>query len=136
MKEPRHILIVEDEEGAGRTLALILGREGYNTEIAVCAEEAIEKACERFFHIALIDIGLPDMEGIELVPLLKAKHPDMMFIIVTAYASMTTAIRAMKEQVLADITKPLNMDELVKLPAHRAEHLLNCLQTFTISVFA
>ncbi len=113
MNRKESILIVDDDESSHRSLTLIFGRKGYETETAGTGREAIEKAQRRFFNLALLDIKLPDMEGVELLVPLKHLHPDMVVIMVTAYASTKTAIRAMNEGASAYITKPLNMDEVL-----------------------
>jgi len=113
MDRKESILIVDDDESSHRSLTLIFDRKGYETETAGTGEEAIEKAQKRFFNLALLDIKLPDMEGVELLVPLKRLHPDMVVIMVTAYASSKTAIRAMNEGASAYITKPLNMDEVL-----------------------
>ncbi len=113
MNRKESILIVDDDESSHRSLTLIFGRKGYETETAGTGREAIKKAQRRFFNLALLDIKLPDMEGVELLVPLKHLHPDMVVIMVTAYASTKTAIRAMNEGASAYITKPLNMDEVL-----------------------
>jgi len=113
--EKASILIVDDDESTRKTLSLILGRKGYRTETAGTGQEAIEKAQGRFFNVALLDIKLPDMEGTELIAPLKTMHADMevIVIMVTAYASMDTAMAALNKGASAYITKPLNMDEVL-----------------------
>jgi len=90
-----------------------LGRKGYGVETAATGRDALEKAQGRFFNLALLDIKLPDMEGVELLEPLKKSHPDMVKIMVTAYASVETAIDALNKGASAYITKPLNMDEVL-----------------------
>ncbi len=107
------ILIVDDDQTSCKTLALIFEKGGYETETAGTGQEAVEKVRERFFNLALLDIKLPDMEGVELLAPLKEMHPDMVVIMVTAYASLETAVRAVNEGASAYITKPLNMDRVL-----------------------
>ena len=109
------ILIVDDDESTCRILTLIFGKQGYETETARTGREAIEKAQERFFNLALLDIKLPDMEGVELLGPLKEMHPDMVVIMVTAYASLETAVQALNEGASAYIIKPLKMDEVLAI---------------------
>jgi signal transduction histidine kinase/DNA-binding response OmpR family regulator len=111
MEEQASLLIVDDDESTRRSLALIFSKKGYETETAETGQEALEKARERFFNVALLDIKLPDMEGVELLAPLKEMHPDMVLIIVTAYASLRTAVQALNSGASAYITKPLNMDD-------------------------
>jgi len=118
MDEKESILIVDDDESTLKTLALIFDQKGYETETAMTGREAIEKAREMLFNLVFLDIKLPDMEGVELLAPLKKMHPDMVVIIITGYASLETAVRALDEGAAAYITKPLNMDEvLVKVRA-------------------
>jgi len=113
MDEEKSILIVDDDESTSRTLSLIFRKKGYATETAVTGREALEKARERFYNVVLLDIKLPDMEGIKLLAPLKKMHPDMVALMVTAYASLNTAVQALNKGASAYITKPLNMDEVL-----------------------
>ncbi len=113
MKTKYSIIIVDDDESMCRSLTLIFEKKGYETETAGTGREALEKASKRFFNMALLDIKLPDMEGVELLSPLKEMHPDMLVIMVTAYASLETAMRALNEGAYAYITKPLNMDQVL-----------------------
>ena len=113
MDKKTRILIVDDDESARKALTLIFSEKGYELETAGTGRQAIEKARERFFNIALLDIKLPDMEGVELIAPLKEVHPDMVMIMITAYASLETAVRALNAGASAYITKPLNMDEVL-----------------------
>ena len=113
MKNEPCILIVDDDDSTCRSLRLIFGKKGYEAEAVATGREAIEKAQQRLFNLALLDIKLPDMEGIKLLAPLKEMHPDMVVIMVTAYASLESAVRALNEGASAYITKPLNMDEVL-----------------------
>ena len=111
--EKESILIVDDDVITCRSLELAFSRKGYKTEIARTGFEAIEKVKDRFFNVALLDIKLPDMEGTELLAPLKELHPHIDVIMVTAFASLATATRALNEGAFAYITKPVNMDEVL-----------------------
>jgi len=113
MDEKKSILVVDDDESTLKTLALILEEKGYETETALTGREALEKARERFFNLAFLDIRLSDMEGVELLAPLKKMYPNMVVIIITGYASLETAVRALHEGAAAYITKPLNMDAVL-----------------------
>ena len=71
MKNPSHILIVDDDESTCEILALIFGRKGYEVETAGTGREALEKTRTSLFDLTLLDIWLPDMKGIELLVPLK-----------------------------------------------------------------
>lgn len=113
MEGKASILIVDDDESTCKSLSLIFKRKGYDTECAHTGQAAKGKIGDRFFNLALFDIKLPDMEGVELIPVLKEKHPDTVIIMVTAHASLETAIRAMNEGASSYITKPINVDDVL-----------------------
>jgi len=107
------ILIIDDDESTCKSLKLILGKKGYKTDIAQTGREAMKKLQGNSFNVALLDIKLPDIEGLKLLKPLKKKHPDMAVILVTAYASVKTATQALNEGAIAYITKPLNIDDML-----------------------
>ena len=113
MEEKASILIVDDDENICRSLRLIFEKKGYETETAGMGREALEKAQGRFFSLALLDIRLPDMEGVELLSPLKEMRPEMTVIMITAYASLESAVRALNEGASGYIIKPLNVDEVL-----------------------
>jgi len=121
MDRKESILIVDDDESISRTLSLIFREKGYEVKTAGTGREALEKAQRRFFNVALLDIKLPDMEGVKLLAPLKKMHPDMVVIMVTAYASLETAMQALNERASAYITKPLNMDAVLATVAEAIE---------------
>jgi diguanylate cyclase (GGDEF)-like protein/PAS domain S-box-containing protein len=112
-QEPPRILVVDDEPDMCWALENILRPAGYAVITTTSGAEAIEKAQGRFFNLALLDIRLPDMEGIELVAPLKEMHPDMVVMIITGYASLDSAVQALNGGASAYLTKPLNMDEVL-----------------------
>jgi PAS domain S-box-containing protein len=110
MQAKPHILIIDDDHGSNRTLALIFGRKGYETDTATSGQEALDKAREKTFNLALLDIKLPDIKGVTLIPSLKQLCPDIAVIIITGYASIDTAVQALDYGATAYLTKPLDMD--------------------------
>ena len=116
LDEKKSILIIDDEKNICRTLTLIFNKIGYHVETVKTGNKALEKIHKRFFDIALIDIKLPDIEGIELISPLRKIHPSMELIMITGQGSMETAISALNKSETYYITKPLNMDDvLVKI---------------------
>ncbi len=113
VKEKESILIVDDDESTLRTLTLIFKGKGYQTETAGTGREALERVRERFFNVVLLDIKLPDMEGVKLLAPLKQMYPDMVLLMVTAHASLETVVQALNEGASAYIAKPLNMDSVL-----------------------
>jgi DNA-binding NtrC family response regulator len=120
------ILIVDDEESQRGPLAGFLEKQGFDVTTAASGPEAIKVCQERHFEIALIDLKMPGMDGIELLGKLKEKSPEMQVIMMTAYGSVETAVEAMKLGAYNYVGKPINLDEL-KLNINRAlesHHLL------------
>jgi PAS domain S-box-containing protein len=107
------ILIVDDDESTCRTLTFIFQKKGFHVLTALTGREALSLIQNKQFNVALLDIKLPDMEGLDLVTAFKTMDPDMGIIMVTAYASLETAVQALTEGASAYITKPLNMDAVV-----------------------
>jgi len=112
MSEKASILIVDDDEGLRKSLGLIIKEKSYRVETARTGQEALEKAWGKEINLALVDLKLPDMEGVNLIPTLKEMHPELAVIVTTGFASIETAIQALNKGASAYITKPLNMDEL------------------------
>ncbi len=106
------ILIIDDDKDTRKGLSKILGEKGYKIETAGTGKEAIRKAEERFFNLALLDIKLPDIKGTELLPALKKIHPHIDVIIVTGYASLENTVQALNGGASAYMTKPIDLDEL------------------------
>ncbi|MFH1008008.1 MAG: response regulator [Candidatus Latescibacterota bacterium] len=113
MIERPRILIVDDDESICSSLKLILDRKGYETEWAGTGREALEKVQARFFNLVLLDIQLPDTEGVALLGPFREAHPDMVVIMVTGHASLESAMGALNEGASAYVTKPMDMEEVL-----------------------
>ncbi len=133
MGEKESILIVDDDESTRKSLALILGKKGYETGTAGTGREALERVQERFFNVALLDIKLPDMEGVELLMPLKRMHPEMSVLMITGHSSLESAVRASLEGALAYITKPLNMDSVLAAVSKALEKQRRAVATWRLS---
>jgi len=107
------LLIVDDDKELCQVIADIFREKGYVVEVAHDGKEAEDKLQERSYRVALIDIKLPDMEGTELLRRLKEMHPETDAIMITAYATLESAIKAMREGAFAYVQKPLAMDEVI-----------------------
>ena len=115
MEEKSNILIVDDDESTCKTLTLIFGKKGYETVTAGTGQEALEKAEKRCFNLTLLDIKLPDIEGIKLIAPLKEINPDMVVIMITGHASIENAVQALNEGASAYIIKPLDIDQVLMM---------------------
>ncbi len=117
MPEKVSLLIVDDDEGMLETLSDILKEKGYQTETAKTGTKAIEKAKVYPFDIVLLDIKLPDMLGIEVLRTLRKEQPAMMIIMITAHATLTSAVDALNLGANAYIMKPIDpeiLDQTIK----------------------
>jgi DNA-binding NtrC family response regulator len=107
------ILIVDDDPGILSTLREILERNGFTVETSANAADAIEKAKETSFLIALLDIKLPDMEGTQLLKEIRKIRPATKCIMVTGFASLDNAVSSLNSGAAAYIMKPVNPADLI-----------------------
>jgi DNA-binding NtrC family response regulator len=108
------ILVVDDDDGIRESMKAILEDEGYNVDLAESGKEAILKTQKMAYNLVLLDIRLPDMEGIELLKLLKDSVPKIRKIMVTGYPSVQNAIAALNKGADAYLIKPVRLKKLLK----------------------
>jgi DNA-binding NtrC family response regulator len=116
------ILIVDDELVVRDSLSKWFTSEGYTARPAGSAREALEVIQQMEFDIALIDIKMPGMDGMELQSRLHEADPELTVVIMTGYASVDTAVQALKHGAYDYITKPVDPDELSHVVANALEH--------------
>ncbi|RJS68282.1 response regulator [Candidatus Bathyarchaeota archaeon] len=109
------ILVVDDDENIRKVLTKILEDEGYTVESVGTAKEAIEITKRKFYNLALIDIRLPDMEGVKLLTKIRDTTPKMRKIIITGYPTLRNAIEAVNKGADAYIVKPFDMDKALNV---------------------
>ena len=114
MGEPARILVIDDDENIRKVLATILEDEGYIVETAETAKKGIEKSEKAFYNLALIDVRLPDMEGIELLSKLRNTKPKMRKIIVTGYPTLQNAVAAVNKGADAYVMKPFEVEKILQ----------------------
>ncbi len=113
MKTHWKILVVDDEEVMRESLAAWLREDGYVVDSAASGMETVEKARTTDYAIYFIDLKMPGgMDGIETMMQVRRLHPEASIIIITAYATVDTAIAAMKEGAQEYIVKPCNPEEI------------------------
>jgi DNA-binding response OmpR family regulator len=113
LDDDTRILVVDDDEAIRNTVKAILEDEGYRVDLASTGSEAIAKTQKRAYNLALLDIRLPDMEGVELLKSMKDTVPRMRKIMVTGYPSMQNAISALNKNADAYLVKPVNVEKLL-----------------------
>jgi DNA-binding NtrC family response regulator len=113
MRARWHILVVDDEEAMTESLSAWLREDGYSVDTASSGREAIEKARQRDYAIYFIDLKMPGgLDGIETMMEIRKTQPEASIIVITAYATVDTAITAMKEGAQEYIVKPCHPQEI------------------------
>ncbi len=121
------ILVVDDEKGLRIGVQRLLEMEGYEVDVAENGSEGIELGTNNEYDLAIIDLKMPDIEGIEVLKKIKEKHPNTVCFIATAFASYDTAIEATKLGAQSYIPKPFTPEELlveIKSGYQKRLHLL------------
>lgn len=113
MEKQSRILIIDDDENIRKVLQTILEDEGYIADTAETAKKGIEKSEQAFYNLALVDVRLPDMEGIELLTKLKETKPKMRKIIVTGYPTLQNAVGAVNKGADGYIMKPFDVERIL-----------------------
>jgi DNA-binding NtrC family response regulator len=111
-RPPLHLLIVDDDELLRETLVRRFQRQGMAVTAAASAEEALDKTALARWDVALLDLHLPGMSGIDLLQRLKEEQPELEGILLTAHGSIETAIQAMKHGAYDYLTKPFHLPDL------------------------
>jgi len=109
------ILIVDDEKVVRESLFHWFEEEGYTVDTAESGEDALRKFEKGKFDLFLLDMKMPGMSGLELLKKIKESDPDSIVILITAFASVPTAITALKDGAYDYVTKPVDPDELAHL---------------------
>ena len=115
MTDQASMLIVDDETSVRESLMHWFLPEGYRVETAAGGTEALDKLRDSSFDVALLDIKMPGMDGIELQQRLREIDGQLAIIIMTAYATVDTAVQALKQGAYDYITKPVDPDDLSRL---------------------
>jgi len=126
MTRPRNssILVIDDEEIMREILDTLLTREGYRVHLAASGEEGIELAKSTPFDAAIVDVMMPGIGGIGTLDELRKIDEDLPVLMVTAFASVETAIAAMKLGAFDYINKPFKNDEVLVVVRNAVERRL------------
>jgi DNA-binding NtrC family response regulator len=108
------ILIIDDQESIRKSLKLALERVGYLADTAETGREAIRKSKAVFYNLALVDVRLPDMTGVELLTKMRKTVPEMVRIIITGYPSLENAIEAIHKGSNGYVVKPFAIEALLR----------------------
>jgi two-component system response regulator HydG len=123
MAQKPSILVVDDEAAMRESLKDWLMEDGYEVSVASSGENAIAMAGEKGFDVILLDLKMPGMDGLEALKKLKEVSPEAEILMMTAYATVDTAVLAMKEGAFDYLVKPFDPDEIEiqikKIVAHK-----------------
>jgi two-component system response regulator PilR (NtrC family) len=123
MTEKKGIIhVIDDEPIIHEVLSQLLSSEGYEVVLSSSGEEALEKHSAQFYDVTLLDLLMPGLDGIEVLKEIKRIDPQAVIIIITAYASVESAISAMKMGAYDYIQKPFKHEELLLIIERALEH--------------
>jgi signal transduction histidine kinase/DNA-binding response OmpR family regulator len=121
VKGKRKLLVVDDEQLILRIISDIFSNEGYEVISALNCDRAINLLKEDLFHVVLTDIRMPEKNGINLLDRIRTFDPDIPVIIMTGYASLDTAVEAVKHGAFDYLSKPLDFNKLKSIINHAVE---------------
>ena len=115
------LLVVDDEESVAVTMGAILEMDGYRVSVSTSGGDAMSKLRRSDFDLVLTDLRLDDMDGLSIVSEVARLHPDTVSIILTGFASLESAIKALREGAYDYLIKPCDVDELKAVVARGIE---------------
>ncbi len=110
----KRILVIDDDETVRRSCQRILGEKGYEVEAAGCGAEGLERAARGYFDCALVDLKMPDMDGMEIVRSARRDRSSMAVLIITGYGAVASAAEAMRLGVADYISKPFTPEQILQ----------------------
>lgn len=135
MEYKKRILIVDDEENVRQLLEKVLKKEGYLIDTANNGDSALDKIEKSNVDIVITDINMPEMDGIELLKQIVKLGQGIKVILITAFATLDTAVEALRFGACDYITKPFDLDEIL-LSVKKNADTLNCLDNDTVSLIS
>ena len=109
---PARILVVDDEEIVRLSCQRVLTEEGYEVQTRLSGPEALRLLAEELFDVAIVDLKMPGMDGIEVLQAIKRDYPHIPVIMITGYATVESAVEAMKSGAFDYLPKPFTPDEV------------------------
>ena len=113
MPEQRKVLVVDDEKLVCESCSSILTEENFHVETTMSARDGLRHLDKRRFDLLLVDLRMPDMDGIEVIEKVKARFPQMPVVVITGYPSVDTAVKTTQLGALEYLAKPFTPDELM-----------------------
>ncbi|MGH7711901.1 MAG: sigma-54-dependent transcriptional regulator, partial [Gemmatimonadaceae bacterium] len=119
---PANVLIIDDESGIIDSLRILLKNEGFTAHVALGGQEGLDRMAEVDPDIVLTDVRMPTVGGLQVLSAVRARSPDTPVILMTAQATLQSAVQAVNEGAFYYIQKPFRNDELVAILRRAAEH--------------
>ncbi len=119
---PPNVLIIDDESGIVDSLRILLKNEGFTAHVALGGQEGLDRIAEIEPDIVLTDVRMPTIGGLQVLSAVRARTPDTPVILMTAQATLQSAVQAVNEGAFYYIQKPFRNDELVAILRRAAEH--------------
>ena len=110
----KRILLVDDDDTITTPFQLILQNAGYQVDIALTGQQALEKLEETDYQVAILDIILPDIKGEEIARKIRKQNDDIRFIIITGYSEIDDSVEAIDVGIDDILLKPIEPDELLR----------------------
>jgi len=107
-----NIMVIDDEESMCKFMQIMLQKEGYDVITSQSSYQALNLLKQKNYDLVIADLMMPELNGLELLSRVKSLDPDASFIVMTAYASVDTAIEALKKGAYDYLTKPFKVDEI------------------------
>ena len=112
MAQENKVLVIDDEISVCKGCKRIFEEEGCFVETALSGKEGLDKAREEFFDVIIVDLKMPDISGMEVLRNIRREQPDVAVVVITGYASVPSAIEAMKLGAEDYLPKPFTPDEV------------------------
>ena len=123
MNTPRSVLIIDDEENIRKYLGQSLSRDGFDVHTAQYGKEGINLLMQKHMDVVLLDLNLPDINGLEVLEELKKIDVESIIIIITAYGDINSAVNAMRLGAYDYLTKPFDVED-VELVINKASRIV------------
>jgi DNA-binding response OmpR family regulator len=114
-KNKKTILVIDDDKSILRTFTRILTKAGYEIDVAETGKEAVEKAEQHKYNLALVDVRLPDIDGADLLLKMQNSLHDTVKIVITGFPSLEVGVKALDAGADAYLVKPVKPEELLAL---------------------
>ncbi len=122
MADPRYVLVVDDDGDIRSLLTDLLSGDGYRAKAVASSAEALAEVEKERPDLVMMDVKLPDQDGISVLKQLKKEHVDLEVIVMTAFGGSSTAIKAMEQGAYDYVTKPFDIDDLLATLKRVFEH--------------